>query len=213
MFFCCTSCLCDWLYEHVGERSCHHIKDGPNLDRWPIHCKKISEERRIYALRAELFFRASLRGGFLDHPHPFAFSYALKLGLNTDSLPLLIALLEANGVLIPHIQGERVKIIEMYFGLLNDFIVYKNKQYFHCRKRVWPRWLRTMLSTEDDNEQLVASPNLFWINSYRVTTFTVYQRQIAKFIQYESVQSAIPEGALWCKGVPPALFFWLINSP
>lgn len=70
-----------------------------------------------------------------------------------------------------------------------------------------------MLSTEDDNEQLVASPNLFWINSYRVTTFTVYQQQIAKFIQYESVQSAIPEGALWCKGVPPALFFWPINSP
>ena len=220
MFFCCIACHRDWQDENGGERRCPHISDGPNLDGWLRRRKQSPDERRAYALRAELFFRGMLTGAFLDQPHPFAFSYAWKLGLNTDSLPALVALLQANGVMIPQIQGERVKKIETYVGLLNDFIVYKNKQYFHCRKRVWPAWLRAMLKSGDLPEregpeglELVASPQLSWINAFRVTTFTVFQRRIARFIQYETVHTAIPEGALRCEGVPPTVFFWLINSP
>jgi hypothetical protein len=136
-------------------------------------------------------------------------------------VPAVVALLQANGVMVPQMQGERVKKIETYVGLLNDFIVYKNKQYFRCRRRVWPAWLRAMLKAGDDvpgregphNCELVASPTLWWINAFRVTTFTVFQRRIARFIQYETVHTAIPEGALKCEGVPPTVFFQLINSP
>ena len=69
---------------------------GPTwMGGWSSRRSKSADERRAYALRAELYYRGNRTVAFLKQPNPFAFSLSWKLRLNTNSLPALVAVLAA----------------------------------------------------------------------------------------------------------------------